>query len=583
MTVGASPYYETVVSEVIQSHTKILKDSCYAAGIEIKEDWNIPAIGSDIPVVIGDVYNISVGSYLYHAAYGYFRITNWDQYNKTVGLLNENIKGTAAPGTFVPKCTLFIVTSKPCCVDDSSFLFPFLAEDFVAPSVSTPLVVQVTSVFGLRVGELVRIGTGLYRLQTINSSNEIVIINEGAGATPGTDVEALDANGEFQYLITAETASACAATGVLEGRIIVCDGADEFILNGEFAGQVPVLQDAADDTVKFQFLDAEVRLCTTLAEDLAVTSAISIYEVDVDDATGFEVGRYIQIGTSDLRFEITNITSNTLDLETFPNPPGVGITFVAGSSACNILTTEDLQDQIDVITTGLDSEYARLDGANTASIVTTSWLLNNNVTFGKFQQIATDRLLGRDTAGTGNVEQLTVSGGLEFSGSGTIQRSALTGDVTASAGSGVTAIGAEKVTEAMLAPDAATRSTLLFEARNTQTGTNASAITSRSGAGTGALQVAAKALKITHLSLVRMEIGVSISAGSVTATLYKGVTSTSQSITMSSGDPTGKAAAITAQSLVAGDDFHFRVSTSTLTYIGGLDGVWIQAWGHYIE
>ena len=30
------------------------------------------------------------------------------------------------------------------------------------------------------------------------------------------------------------------------------------------------------------------------------------------------------------------------------------------------------------------------------------------------QQIATDRLLGRDTAGTGDVEQLTVGGGIEF-------------------------------------------------------------------------------------------------------------------------------------------------------------------------
>ena len=50
--------------------------------------------------------------------------------------------------------------------------------------------------------------------------------------------------------------------------------------------------------------------------------------------------------------------------------------------------------------------------------------------------IATDRLLGRDTAGTGAPEALTVGGGVEFSGAGGIQRSALTGDVTAAAGSG---------------------------------------------------------------------------------------------------------------------------------------------------
>lgn len=50
--------------------------------------------------------------------------------------------------------------------------------------------------------------------------------------------------------------------------------------------------------------------------------------------------------------------------------------------------------------------------------------------------MATDRLLGRDTAGTGVAEELTVGGGLEFTGSGGIQRSALSGDVTAAAGSG---------------------------------------------------------------------------------------------------------------------------------------------------
>lgn len=64
---------------------------------------------------------------------------------------------------------------------------------------------------------------------------------------------------------------------------------------------------------------------------------------------------------------------------------------------------------------------------------------------------ATDRLLGRDTAGAGAAEELTVSGGLEFTGSGGIQRSALTGDVTASAGSGSTTIANDAVGNAKLA------------------------------------------------------------------------------------------------------------------------------------
>ena len=63
---------------------------------------------------------------------------------------------------------------------------------------------------------------------------------------------------------------------------------------------------------------------------------------------------------------------------------------------------------------------------------------------------ATDRLLGRDTASAGAIEELTVGGGVEFTGSGGIQRSALTGDVTATAGSGATTIANDAVTYAKM-------------------------------------------------------------------------------------------------------------------------------------
>jgi hypothetical protein len=59
---------------------------------------------------------------------------------------------------------------------------------------------------------------------------------------------------------------------------------------------------------------------------------------------------------------------------------------------------------------------------------------------GDIAGVTTDRLLGRDTAGSGVAEELTVGGGVEFTGSGGVQRSALTGAVTASAGSNTTAM-----------------------------------------------------------------------------------------------------------------------------------------------
>ncbi|MEM8813415.1 MAG: hypothetical protein AAGF59_12415 [Pseudomonadota bacterium] len=74
----------------------------------------------------------------------------------------------------------------------------------------------------------------------------------------------------------------------------------------------------------------------------------------------------------------------------------------------------------------------------------------NGVSLDKLATSATDRLIGRDSAGIGDLESLTVGGGLEFTGAGGIQRSALTGDVTAAAGNAATLIGANAVTFAKL-------------------------------------------------------------------------------------------------------------------------------------
>lgn len=80
-----------------------------------------------------------------------------------------------------------------------------------------------------------------------------------------------------------------------------------------------------------------------------------------------------------------------------------------------------------------------------------TWTIDNDVvTYAKIQNVVTDRLLGRDTAGTGNAEELTVGGGVEFTGSGGIQTSALTGDVTKSAGGTSTTIANDAVTYAKM-------------------------------------------------------------------------------------------------------------------------------------
>tara|TARA_R110000822_G_scaffold301108_5_gene424845 strand:+ start:1888 stop:5421 length:3534 start_codon:yes stop_codon:yes gene_type:complete len=79
---------------------------------------------------------------------------------------------------------------------------------------------------------------------------------------------------------------------------------------------------------------------------------------------------------------------------------------------------------------------ADLSGDVTTASSSVTTIANNAVTLAKFQTIATDSFLGRDTAGTGNIEvlnQATAKAMLDLSGTNTgDQTIALTGDVTGS-------------------------------------------------------------------------------------------------------------------------------------------------------
>lgn len=81
---------------------------------------------------------------------------------------------------------------------------------------------------------------------------------------------------------------------------------------------------------------------------------------------------------------------------------------------------------------------------------------NNAVTLAKMADLPTDRLIGRDTAGTGVPEQISVGGGVEFTGSGSIQVGAFSGEVGKTAGSSTLTITDSAVVTARLADGAVT-------------------------------------------------------------------------------------------------------------------------------
>lgn len=134
------------------------------------------------------------------------------------------------------------------------------------------------------------------------------------------------------------------------------------------------------------------------------------------------------------------------------------LTLVAGSNVT--ITTNAGTDTITIAASGGGVSDGDKGDITISGSGTTYTIDNDVVTFAKMQNIATDRLLGRDTASSGDPEELTVSGGLEFTGSTGIQRSALTGDVTASAGSNSTTIANDAVTYAKMQDVSATNKIL---------------------------------------------------------------------------------------------------------------------------
>lgn len=99
--------------------------------------------------------------------------------------------------------------------------------------------------------------------------------------------------------------------------------------------------------------------------------------------------------------------------------------------------------------TAITATGAIADGGRGEITVTdggATWTIDNGVVkLSQLASLATDRLIGRDTVGTGVPESITVGGGIEFTDSTGIQTSAFTGDVTKSAGGTALTIAADSV------------------------------------------------------------------------------------------------------------------------------------------
>ncbi len=117
----------------------------------------------------------------------------------------------------------------------------------------------------------------------------------------------------------------------------------------------------------------------------------------------------------------------------------------ATGSVAGFLSAAD-KTKLDGVATGANNYvHPNHSGDVTSTGDGATTIAANAVGFTKLADIGTDSLIGRDTAGTGDPEAITVTGGIEFSGAGSIRTTAFTGDVTKAAGGTALTIAANAV------------------------------------------------------------------------------------------------------------------------------------------
>lgn len=184
---------------------------------------------------------------------------------------------------------------------------------------------------------------------------------------------------------------------------------------------------------------------------LRLNKGSDAFIVDLDGTMGLNI-----TSTTDLTLEATNNSffkialygsaSNGDVLTLVDNATGE-VAWVTPTAIPGSYTDENAQDAVgSILVDSLTIDFTYNDG--TPSI--TASVIDDSITFTKIQNISTDRILGRDAAGTGNVEELTVGGGIEFTGSGGLQTSAFTGDVVKTLGGTALTIANDAVTNSKL-------------------------------------------------------------------------------------------------------------------------------------
>lgn len=332
-----SKFLPSCAAPLLEDHCqKVVVENFYAT-LKIANEWNVPACGLTAILSVQGLKDVSIGSYIWNATYGYFQIIGFNSSLEQITVQNNCTTGNATPGTTIDSCTDFIIAPAPQSANSNnpSSIYPYVAVDFTAPNNGDCLLITLTTVNGLAAGKPVQIGSGTYRLSSVDSATTVTICNDGAGIVPGTAVFAKNAGGDYQYPVILIDANPCTNPTVTNGLVLACKAGVTQPLTGLIAGSVLVLQDVTTGDAAYEVVDIETKDCTVLTADLTLVNGTPSYVITI--ATNiFVVNQLISIaGVTGFARVDTIIDPTHLDITLTPTPSALQ-NIDSGSAVCEL-------------------------------------------------------------------------------------------------------------------------------------------------------------------------------------------------------------------------------------------------------
>lgn len=301
---GPQPYY-TQIEMCPEDNCQKIYVNQFTFAVCPTDSWNIPSCGASAWLTVDGVQNVSIGSFIWGATYGYFEVIGIN--TGQIQISNPCFESNAAPGTQVPACYCFVVTADPT-VSIAQQDGVFVAYDFVAPGNGDCLDIILTGAITGGAGDNIQIGAGIYLISEIKPNNVITICNEGDGITPGTPVIALDASGRYQYPVTVLSQNPCNEDPIELGTVIVCEDLVQHKLTGGTIGHVLTLTNTT--TGEAEYADSGVTALTvrvdTLEDEVAGLSSGVIENTAANNTGTISGSGTLTINTNNASVVINN-------------------------------------------------------------------------------------------------------------------------------------------------------------------------------------------------------------------------------------------------------------------------------------